>query len=198
MRGQSRGQKLCKTWKISTEDEFYERTLNWVISTDWLQFGNVNRINQIARSYNASKHLRKGVLIIISGTLIESGGHGCSVSGRRKKHIRKISNNLEFTAFSYTSSTEYSIENGYTRQKDGRFGAQRLVLVGLWVILSIISYQTHESLDLHVSHMYTFYVVLNKVKTSSTDAASWWYTIVLPPHVWSGCVGICQKVQEAL
>ena len=164
---------------------------------DWLQFGNVNRINQTARSYNASKHPRTGVLIIISGTLIESGGHGCSVSGRRK-HIRNISNNVEFTAFSYTSSTGYSMENGYTRQKDGRFGAQRLVLVGLWVILSIISYQTHESLDLHVSHMYMFYVKLNKVKTSSTFTASWCYTIGLPPRVWSGCVSICQKVQEAL
>lgn len=54
---------------------------------------------------------------------MESGGHGCSVSGRGKKHIRKIPNNLKFTAFSYTSSTEYSMENAYTRQKDGRFGA---------------------------------------------------------------------------
>lgn len=71
---------------------------------------------------------------------MESGGHGCSVSGRGKKHIRKIPNNLEFTAFSYTSSTEYNMENAYTRQKDGRFGAQRLVLVGLRVILSIICY----------------------------------------------------------
>lgn len=164
---------------------------------DWFQFGNISRINQIARSYSASKHLRKGVLIIISGTLMESGGHGCSVSGRGKKHIRKISNNLQFIAFFYMSSTEYSTENAYTRQKDGRFGAQRLVLVGLWVILSIICHQTQESLDLHVSHMDTFYVMLNKVKTSSVDAAFWWYTIVLPPHVWSCCVSICQEVQEA-
>ena len=58
---------------------------------------------------------------------MESGGYGC----RGKKHIRKISNNLQFIAFFYMSSTEYSTENAYTRQKDGRFGAQRLVLVGL-------------------------------------------------------------------
>lgn len=79
-------------------------------------------------------------------------------------------------------------------KKNGRFGARRLVL---GPASNFINHLLLNPMNLWTCllHRYIFYVILNKVKTSSMDAASWMRLLSFH-HVWSGCVRICQKVEE--